>query len=248
MSIVKCKILYIVFNKGVCYNLSKGDFAMRCKNCGLDNNDSLYICQNCGSPLYDEKDFDNSDDNIAPKKAGAPAPAPTDEEEKKSKQLTIIIIALCVVLVAVVGAIIGIVAANNNNGDETTTSITTTTQKETTSQTTTQPSTTTTTTTEAPTTTTTTTTTTEASTEAKLYTVSVSSNKGGKVVGAGKFEFGEHVTVIAIPETGYVFDGWYVGDKVVSTTPEYTFTVKENANLNALFIVEEVDVVVGDSD
>lgn len=216
---------------------------MRCKNCGLDNDDSLYICQNCGSPLYDEKDFDESEGKVAPKKAGAPAPLPSDEE-KKSKQLTIIIIALCVVLVAVVGVIIGVVAANNNGEDETTT-ITTTTQEANTKPTTTQP--TTTTTTEA-TTTTTTTTTTEAPTEAKLYTVAVSSNKGGKVVGAGKFEFGDHVTVIAVPETGYFFDGWYVGDKVVSTSPEYTFTVKENVNLNALFIVEDVDVVVGEND
>ena len=29
---------------------------MRCKNCGSENDDNLYICQNCGSPLYDEDD------------------------------------------------------------------------------------------------------------------------------------------------------------------------------------------------
>ena len=29
---------------------------MRCKNCGSENDDNLYICQNCGSPLYDESD------------------------------------------------------------------------------------------------------------------------------------------------------------------------------------------------
>mgnify|MGYP000337928203 CR=1 FL=1 len=38
---------------------------MRCKNCGADNDDNRYICEVCGSPLYDEDDFDNaaSDDN-----------------------------------------------------------------------------------------------------------------------------------------------------------------------------------------
>ena len=219
---------------------------MRCKNCGLDNDDSLYICQNCGSPLYDEKDFDESQNKVSPKKPGAPAP--DNNEDKKSKQLTIIIIALCVVLVAVVGAIIGVVAANNKTENETTTAITTTTEKATINQTTTQPPTTTTTTEASTTEATTSTTTTETTTEQKIYTVSVSSNKGGKVVGAGKFEFGDHVTVIAVPDEGYVFDGWYVSDKVVSTSPEYTFTVKENTNLNALFIVEEVDVVVGEGD
>ena len=29
---------------------------MICKNCGYDNNDNLYICENCGSPLYDENE------------------------------------------------------------------------------------------------------------------------------------------------------------------------------------------------
>ena len=27
---------------------------MRCKNCGSENEEGRYICQNCGSPLYDE--------------------------------------------------------------------------------------------------------------------------------------------------------------------------------------------------
>ncbi len=27
---------------------------MRCKNCGFDNEEGRYICENCGSPLYDE--------------------------------------------------------------------------------------------------------------------------------------------------------------------------------------------------
>ena len=33
---------------------------MRCKNCGADNDDNRYICEVCGSPLYDESDFDNA--------------------------------------------------------------------------------------------------------------------------------------------------------------------------------------------
>lgn len=30
---------------------------MRCKNCGTENDDNRYICENCGSPLYDEEDI-----------------------------------------------------------------------------------------------------------------------------------------------------------------------------------------------
>ncbi len=29
---------------------------MRCRNCGSENDDNLYICSNCGSPLYDEQE------------------------------------------------------------------------------------------------------------------------------------------------------------------------------------------------
>ena len=31
--------------------IDKGDDTMRCKNCGYENEEGLYICQNCGSPL-----------------------------------------------------------------------------------------------------------------------------------------------------------------------------------------------------
>ncbi len=31
---------------------------MRCKNCGADNDDNRYICEVCGSPLYDEDDIE----------------------------------------------------------------------------------------------------------------------------------------------------------------------------------------------
>lgn len=222
---------------------------MRCKNCGLDNDDNLYICQNCGSPLYDEADFEENDINdVAPVKKTTPAPEQNDDE-KKSKQLTIIIVVLCVVLVAIIGTIIGVVAANNKGEDDTTTAITTTTEESTAKRTTTTTEQSTTTTTE-PSTTTTTTTTTEATTKAKLYTISLSSNQGGNVQGAGKYEFGEHVTVIAIPDDGYMFDGWYIDGVLQSSKPAYTFTVKENTNLKALFTVieEEVDVVVGEGD
>lgn len=30
---------------------------MRCKNCGTYNDDNRYICETCGSPLYDEDEI-----------------------------------------------------------------------------------------------------------------------------------------------------------------------------------------------
>ena len=34
---------------------------MRCKNCGTYNDDNRYICETCGSPLYDENEVINDD-------------------------------------------------------------------------------------------------------------------------------------------------------------------------------------------
>ena len=36
---------------------------MRCKNCGTENDDNRYICENCGSPLYDEDNIDINNDS-----------------------------------------------------------------------------------------------------------------------------------------------------------------------------------------
>ena len=91
---------------------------MRCKNCGAENDDSRYICEVCGSPLYDENELsaqaDQQPAGATPDGAPAPAPRPNPEEDKKlqqkNKQSMIIIIVLCVVLIAVVVGIIIAVA------------------------------------------------------------------------------------------------------------------------------------------
>ena len=73
---------------------------MRCKNCGAENDDSRYICEVCGSPLYDENELsaqaDQQPAGATPDGAPAPAPRPNPEEDKKlqqkNKQSMIIII------------------------------------------------------------------------------------------------------------------------------------------------------------
>ena len=75
------------------------------------------------------------------------------------------------------------------------------------------------------------------------YTVTVSSEGGGNVAikdadGATvKFEAGVSVTVVATPDEGYAFSGWYVDgtETPVSTDAEYTFTVSEDIALVAKF-------------
>lgn len=98
---------------------------MRCKNCGFDNEEGRYICENCGSPLYDEDneinpENDNGDTKIIPNvsqldEINQPTPqkgAPLNEndededEEKKNKRNIIIIIVLAVILVAMIVGIV----------------------------------------------------------------------------------------------------------------------------------------------
>ena len=73
------------------------------------------------------------------------------------------------------------------------------------------------------------------------YTVTVMHAGGGSVAISGNsgasatFEAGSSVTVVATPDDGYEFDGWYVDGVSVSTNLEYTFTISENIALVAKF-------------
>ena len=54
---------------------------------------------------------------------------------------------------------------------------------------------------------------------------------------AAEIETGATVTVVATPDEGYAFDGWYIdgNEEPVSTDAEYTFTVREGVSLVAMF-------------
>ena len=220
---------------------------MRCKNCGFDNNEGRYICENCGSPLFDDDGEiipeDGDLQNEPPHKLDEPEDpyAEDDEDEKlKNKKNIIIIIVLAVILVAMIVGII--VAAVVNKKDETTTdpsvSITTDaneteTQKTTRSRTTTER------TTESTTERTTTTTERTTTTTVARYTVTVDvdGTQGGSVTGAGTFEAGSRTTLVATVNDGYQFAGWYDNDtgSMVASGTSYTITVNSNRSLTARF-------------
>lgn len=213
---------------------------MRCKNCGSENDDNLYICQNCGSPLYDE---DDENDAIKEDDLGKTRVAPVVPSSQKNvqnqhrgnqnpkKEKTVIIIAVLVVILAIVIAVLASVLISNskkkNDVEDTSVSIASTTKE----QSTTTP------TTAAPTTTETTTQpTTETTTQAVVeYTVSVSCSQGGEVEGDGSYAEGEKCTVIARADDEYEFDGWYKNGKRVSSNEVYTFAVNGNTSLEAVF-------------
>lgn len=72
------------------------------------------------------------------------------------------------------------------------------------------------------------------------YTISVSANptNGGTVSGGGSYQQGQSCTVIATAANGYSFNNWTENGSVVSTNPNYSFTVNNNRSLVANFSVQ----------
>ena len=67
------------------------------------------------------------------------------------------------------------------------------------------------------------------------HTVSLSSNEGGSVFGTGLFAEGEEITITATPNDKYTFVQWEQNGEVISTEPEYTFTITEDVEFQAVF-------------
>lgn len=218
---------------------------MRCKNCGTENEDGRYICQNCGSPLYDENDEILED-------GAYPEEYEDDDEEyekKATKKSIIIIIALAVVLVAVIAGVVFAVtslgggkAPESGSSDkvsvtddysEPLSSLNNTTEKTTekTTESTTEK------TTESTTKATTTTTTKPSSTkptEAR-FKVYVDVDGNGNILGEGEYAKGKRVTLVATPDAGAQFVGWYENGVIVASGTKYSFTVDGDRHLTALF-------------
>jgi hypothetical protein len=68
-------------------------------------------------------------------------------------------------------------------------------------------------------------------------TLSASPSEGGTVSGDGSFPIGSSRTVTATTNVGYTFAGWTSNSVVVSSSPNYTFTLNSDRNLVATFIV-----------
>lgn len=69
-----------------------------------------------------------------------------------------------------------------------------------------------------------------------VYTIDATAGIGGSVSGAGNFEAGSNVTVVAIGSAGYNFVNWTEGGVEVSTSPSYAFVASANRALTANFV------------
>ena len=69
------------------------------------------------------------------------------------------------------------------------------------------------------------------------YTIAATADPvaGGTVTGAGSKEEGSQCTLVATPNNGYVFDGWFENGQLVSNNQTLTFTVNADRTLVAQF-------------
>ena len=76
------------------------------------------------------------------------------------------------------------------------------------------------------------------------YQINAQANpvNGGQVAGAGTFNHGQTANLNATPASEYNFVNWTESGNIVSTSPQYSFTVVQNRNLVANFSLETYTV------
>ena len=84
---------------------------------------------------------------------------------------------------------------------------------------------------------------------ALLFTITttIEPDEGGIVTGAGVFNSGTTCTITAIPSEGYLFLNWSKDEEVVSCNTSYSFTVTEDAEIKAIFMLLE-DTLIGEGE
>ena len=76
----------------------------------------------------------------------------------------------------------------------------------------------------------------------KKFKVSVTAKYGGTVsCSVTEASYQDPVTVVAEPNNGYVFAGWYEGSVRVSKEMTYTFSIQKDTELNAYFVGKATD-------
>lgn len=75
-----------------------------------------------------------------------------------------------------------------------------------------------------------------------------SPHKGGQIQGCGSYVRGDRVALRAIPESNFLFNGWWnEDDELVSLDRVYEFTARDNVSLTAMFSENEQERVDSDA-
>ena len=78
-------------------------------------------------------------------------------------------------------------------------------------------------------------------------TLTANPSEGGNVIGGGKYQAGQVITVNAVPNEEYTFQNWTENGTIVSTNAAYSFTVNSNRTLVAAFELNTYTVTVSAS-
>lgn len=78
--------------------------------------------------------------------------------------------------------------------------------------------------------------------EVVKHTITIESGENGAVSGAGEYTSGQYIRLIAVPNDGYCFSGWYQGDELISTDEMYRILVDNDYAFSAYF--EEIPFTV----
>ena len=68
------------------------------------------------------------------------------------------------------------------------------------------------------------------------YRITVNAGEGGAVAGGGDYESGKEATIMAEPDPGYVFEGWYEGGAPLEEGSSFAFVVTANRTFEARFV------------
>jgi len=71
--------------------------------------------------------------------------------------------------------------------------------------------------------------------QTQQWTITTTSTTGGTATGGGTFGQNAPVTLVATPQTGWTFLGWYEGNTRVNTNATWTFNATANRTLQARF-------------
>jgi len=81
--------------------------------------------------------------------------------------------------------------------------------------------------------------------EEETVEINVSAGENGTVAGGGVYTMGETATVYAIPDDGYVFEGWYENGVLIETADAaYSFTASVNRTFEARFVIIPATTIV----
>ena len=72
----------------------------------------------------------------------------------------------------------------------------------------------------------------------KSYTLSLTAGSGGTVSGAGNYNHGQHATIQATAQSGFVFNSWLQSGVSKDTNPSTTILMNEDKNWTAYFTVQ----------